>query len=103
MNESNISDEVYREFHQISRKLTYMTVALVCAAALIVWLLSIDISGKRTSLLGVMFMGLAFFTYKIPHISYRFMQGKYKGTTAKRNILGYDWKQFRDQAMQRRY
>jgi len=103
MSESNISDDVYREFHQITRKLTYMTVAVVCVAALIIWLMNIDIGGGRTSLLGVMFMGLAFLTYKIPHISYRMMQGKYKSIADKRNVLGYDWKLFRDEAMKRRY
>lgn len=103
MSESNISEELCKEFHQISRKLTYMTVALVCAIALIVWLTGIDVGGKRTSLMGAMFMSLAFFTYKIPHLSYRYMQRKYKGESEKRSVLGYDWKQFRDLAMQRKY
>ena len=103
MNESNLSEELFREFHQISRKLTYMTVAFVCVIALVVWLTSFDVGGKRISLMGVMFMSLAFFTYKIPYISYRYMQRKYKSESQKRAVLGYDWKHFRDQAMQRKY
>jgi|GEM_PF-3573515 len=103
MNESNISEELYREFHQISRKLTYVTVGFVCTLALIVWLTGFDVGGKRTSLMGIMFMILAFFTFKIPHISYQYMQRKYKSESEKRSVLGYDWKHFRDQAMQRKY
>jgi hypothetical protein len=75
---------------------------LVAVAALSVWLFSIDVGGKRTSSMGVMFMLLAFFTYKIPYLSYRYMLYKYKNESEKRTTIGYDWKQFRDQAMQRR-
>ena len=103
MSESNISEELFREFHQISRKLTYMTVAMVCVIALLVWLTGFDVGGKRTSLMGIMFMILAFFTYNIPHISYRYMQRKYTSESEKRSVLGYDWKHFREQAMQRKY
>ncbi len=102
MTESNISQELYKEFHQISRYLTYLTIGLVAVAALSVWLFSIDVGGKRTSSMGVMFMLLAFFTYKIPYLSYRYMLYKYKNESEKRTTIGYDWKQFRDQAMQRR-
>jgi len=102
MTESNMSQELYKEFHQISRNLTYLTIGLVAVAALSVWLFNIDVGGKRTSSMGVMFMLLAFFTYKIPYLSYRYMQYKYKHESEKRSVIGYDWKQFRDQAMQRR-
>jgi len=102
MSESEISSELYKEFHQISRNLTYLTVASVCVSALLVWLLGIDVGGKRTSSMGVIFMLLAFFTYQIPYISYRYMQYKYKNQSVKRLAIGYDWKQFRDRAMQRR-
>ncbi len=99
MSESDISYEIYKEFHRISRKITYLTVALVAVAALVVWLLNIDIGGKRTSLMGVGFMLLAFFTYQIPYICYRYLLYKYKNDSEKRSAVGYDWKQFRDQAM----
>ncbi|MEJ2115305.1 MAG: hypothetical protein P8X88_04490 [Gammaproteobacteria bacterium] len=102
MNESNVSDELYREFHQFHRNLTYLVVALVGATALIVWFLGIDVGGKRASMMGVIFMLLAYFTYQIPYISYRYLQHKYKNESEKRDVLGYDWKQFRDLAMQRR-
>ncbi|MGH1538271.1 MAG: hypothetical protein ACRBDX_09550 [Gammaproteobacteria bacterium] len=102
MSESNVSDEIYKEFHQISRTLTFCTVAIVAAAALIVWLLGIDVGGKRTSLMGVAFMLLAFFTYQIPYICYRYLLYKYKNESQKRSAVGYDWKHFRDQAMQHR-
>jgi len=103
MSESNVSEELFREFHQINRKLTYMTVALVCVVALVVWLFGLNAGGKFTSVMGLLFMVLAFFTYKIPYISYRAMQRKYKDESEKRTAIGYDWKQFRDQAMLRKY
>ena len=102
MIESNLSDGLYREFHQFNRNLTYFIVALVGVAALIVWLLGIDVGGKTASTMGVVFMMLAFFTYQIPYISYRYLQYKYKNESEKRTVLGYDWKQFRDLAMQKR-
>ena len=102
MNESNLSEELYREFHKMNRNLTYMTIALVSVAALLVWVFNIDVGGKRTSLMGLMFMLLAAFTFKIPHISYRYLVSKYKNNKEKRSILGADWKLFRDAAMMRR-
>lgn len=110
MNESKISDnasdgvssEVYKEFHKISRKLTYSTIGLVCVTAFVVWLNGTDVRGKHLSEMGMLFMLLGFFTYKIPYISYRFMQKKYKNQAEKRSVLGYDWKTFIDLAMQRK-
>lgn len=102
MTESNISQQLYREFHQFSRKLTFATIGLVAVVALAVWLFGIDVGGNRTTAMGAMFMMLALFTYKIPHISYKFLLYKYKNDTEKRNAIGYDWKHFRDLAMQRR-
>ncbi len=103
MIESNISHALYKEFQQVNRNLTYITIALVCVVALIVWLFGIDVGTKRASSIGIMFMVLAYFTYKIPYISYRYMLNKYKNESEKRSAIGYDWKQFRDLAMQRKY
>jgi hypothetical protein len=102
INESDLTGKLCAEFHQISRNLTYFTIALVAVSALAVWLFSIDLGGSRTTLMGLAFMSLAVFTYKIPYISYRYMQRKYKNVAEKSTVLGYDWKQFRDLAMQRR-
>ncbi len=102
MTESKISQELYSEFHQFSRNLTFLTIGLVAVAAMLVWLFGIDVGGNRTTAMGAMFMILALFTYKIPHISYKYLLNKYKNDTEKRNAIGYDWKQFRDSAMQRR-
>lgn len=110
MNESKISNndsdavsnEVYKEFHKINRKLTYSTIGLVSVTAFVLWLNGVDIKGKHLSEMGLLFMLLGFFTYKIPYISYRFMQKKYKNEPGKRSTLGYDWKTFLDLAMQRR-
>ena len=99
---SNVSSEVYKEFHKINRKLTYSTIGLVCVTALVVWLNGIDVRGKHLSEMGLLFMLLGFFTYKIPYISYRFMQKKYKNEPAKLSAIGYDWKTFLNLAMQRR-
>ncbi len=98
----NLSQEVYSEFHRLNRYLTYMTILLVCFAALIVWVFSIDIGGKRTTLMGAMFMLLAAFTFKIPYISYRYLRSKYKNHSEKCSILGTDWKLFHDAAMLKR-
>ncbi|QMU60588.1 MAG: hypothetical protein GKR92_02300 [Gammaproteobacteria bacterium] len=103
MTENNVSDEIYKEFHQINRKLTYSTIGLVCITALLVWLNGIDFRGKHLSEMGLLFMLLGFFTYKIPYISYRFLLYKYKNVSEKRSAIGYDWKQFRDIAMLRKY
>lgn len=102
MTESKILKDLYREFHQLSRTLTFATIGLVALAALTVWLFDIDLGGNRTTAMGAMFMILALFTYKIPHISYKYLLNKYKHDTEKRNAIGYDWKHFRDLAMQRR-
>ena len=102
MNESKLSQELYKEFHRVSRSLTYLTVALVAIVALFIWLFEIDIGGKRTTLMGVMFMILAVFTYQIPYFSYRYMTIKYKHHNEKSALLGTDWKQFRDAAMLRK-
>lgn len=106
MTESNVSDrvsdEVCKEFHKINRKLTYSTIGLVCVTALLVWLNGIDVRGKHLSEMGLLFMLLGFFTYKIPYISYVFMQKKYKNHAEKRTVLGYDWKSFLNLAMQRK-
>lgn len=102
MNESDLSQKLYKEFHQLSRNLTYLTIGLVAVAALAVWVFGIDLGGKRTSSMGVMFMLLAFFTYKIPYLSYRYMLNKYKNESEKSAAMGYDWKQFRDRAMLRK-
>ena len=102
MNESNLSQELYGEFNKLCRNLTYATIALVCIAALIIWIFDIDLGGQRTTLMGVSFMVLAAFTFKIPYLSYRYMLSKYKHHEDKSSILGVDWKLFRDNAMQHR-
>ena len=102
MNESNISESLYREYHQFNRNLTYFIVALVSVAALIIWFMDIDLGGKRASLMGIIFMVLAYFTYQIPYIGYQYLKYKYKNESEKRTALGYDWRQFRDLAMLRR-
>lgn len=102
MIESSLTHELYSEFHQINRNLTYTTIGLVALVAMIIWLFGIDVGGKRTSMMGAIFIMLAVFTYKIPYISYRYMLKKYKNDSEKRSAIGYDWKHFRDLAMQHR-
>jgi len=102
MIKSDLTHELYSEFHQINRNLTYTTIGLVALVAIIVWLFGIDVGGKRTSMMGTIFIMLAVFTYKIPYITYRYMLKKYKNDPEKRSAIGYDWKQFHDLAMQRR-
>ena len=99
MSESKLSQSLYSEYHVLNRNLTYMTIALVCLAALLIWIFNVDLKGERTTLMGLMFMLLAAFTFKIPHISYRFLKYKYKNNPEKYSILGADWKSFRDAAM----
>jgi len=100
MIESKVSQELYKEFNQINRNLTYLTIGLVCLVALIVWFFSIDVGGKRASLMGVAFMVLAVITYKIPYLSYQYLLRKYKSDNEKCSVLGHDWKQFNNLAMQ---
>ena len=102
MTESNLKNKLYSEFHQINRNLTYATIGLVALAAILVWIFGIDLGGRRTSMMGAVFIMLAVFTYKIPYISYRYMLKKYKNDSEKCSAIGYDWKQFHDLAMQRR-
>ena len=103
MNESNLYDELYAEYHAISRNLIYTTVGFVAALAGIIWLLGIDISGRQSTFMGAMFILLAVFTYQIPAITYRYLSSKYKDDEDKSIILGTDSKTFHEAAMQHRY
>ncbi len=103
MTESNLYDELYSEYHTISRKLIYLTVGFVAAIAGVIWLLNIDISGKQSTFMGAMFIILAVFTYQTPAITYRYLCNKYKGDEDKSIILGTDSKTFHEAAMQYRY
>ncbi len=103
MSESDLYDQLYTEYHAISRNLIYITVGFVAAIAGVIWLLSIEISAKQSTFMGAMFIILAAFTYQIPAITYRYLRSKYKDDTDKSIILGTDSKSFHEAAMQHRY
>ncbi|MEM7402129.1 MAG: hypothetical protein AAF304_09300 [Pseudomonadota bacterium] len=103
MTKSNLYDELYSEYHAISRKLIYLTVGFVAAVAGAVWLLNIDISGNQSTIMGAMFIILAVFTYQTPAITFRYLCKKYKSDEDKSIILGTDSKTFHEAAMQHRY
>lgn len=102
MIQSSLSHVMQQEFHQLSRKFTYATIAAVCALALVCWWLGVEVKGNMATLIGAMFIILAAFTFKIPHITYQYMLNKYKNEPDKLSALGPNWHEFRDNAMQRR-
>ena len=102
MTESKLLVYLLQEFHLISRKMTYATVAIVCVFAIVAWWFGIEVKGKTATLIGLMFIVLAAFTLQIPYITYRFMLKKYKNDPDKLSALGPNWQDFRDSALQRR-
>jgi len=102
MNKSNLTKFLQEEFHQLSRKLTYITIAIVCVAAIVFWWHGIEVKGNAAVLIGAMFMILAAFTLNIPYFIYRYMYRKYKDDPEKQSALGPNWREFRDSAMQRK-
>ena len=102
MKRSRLSGMLKQEFNLLSRKLTYMTIAVVCVLALILWWLGIEVKGNTATIIGAMFIGLAALTFKIPYIAYRFMLNKYRNEPDKIFALGPSWQEFRSFAMQRK-
>jgi len=89
------------EYHQISRKLTYATVALVCIAGLIFYLTDLQLVGRTATVVGGLFILLAIITFKIPQIAHRLMLKKYQSDASKLAILGPDWQAFYARAMKK--
>jgi len=102
MIQSNLSYFMQQEFHQLSRKLTYVTIAVVCALAMLCWWLGVEVKGNMATGIGAIFIILAAFTLQIPYMTYRYMLKKYKNEPEKRSALGPNWQDFRDSAMRRR-
>ena len=102
MVQSNLSKLMDQEFHRLSRKLTYITIAIICICSVIFWWFGVDAKGKWATLIGITLIILAAFTFKIPYISYRYMQVKYKSEPKKLSALEPNWREFRDRVMQRR-
>ena len=102
MNQSDLSEIMKQEFHLLSRRLTHITVIAVCSLALIFWMAGVDVQGNMASIVGMVFIGLAAFTLKIPHITYRFMLNKYKNEPDKLSVLGPSWEEFKAFAMRRK-
>lgn len=99
MNKSNLLNLLQQEFHQLSRKLTYFTIAIVCLAAVVFWWHGVEVKGNTATLIGSMFLILAVFTLNIPYITYRYMLKKYKDDPEKQSALGPTWQEFRESAM----
>jgi len=102
MIQSSLVHFMQQEFHQLSRKLTYITIAVVCAWALLAWWLGVEVKGNMATGIGAIFIVLAAFTLKIPYMTYWYMLKKYKNEPEKRSALGPNWQDFRDSAMRRR-
>ena len=102
MRRSELSDMLKLEFTLLNRRLTHITIVLVCILAVVMWWAGIEVQGNAASIVGVMFIGLAAFTFKIPHITYRFMLNKYKNEPEKISALGPSWQEFKTFAMRRK-
>ncbi len=98
---SKILDELQMEFLQLNRKLTYATLILLGLMAVLFWLVEIEVFGKTSTLVGVVFMLLAVFFFQIPHISYNWLVRKYQQVPDKLALLGPNWRHFKKQSMQR--
>ena len=102
MSKSNLSKLLQQEFQQLSRKLTYFTIAFICLAAIIFWWHGVEVKGNTAMLIGSMFMIVAAFTLNIPYFTYRYMLKKYKDDPEKQLALGPNWREFRESAMGRK-
>ena len=102
MSKGNLLTLLEKEFHQLCRNFTYITVAIVLITAVIFWWNGVEVKGNAAILIGVMFMVLAVFTLNIPYFTYRFMLSKYKDDSDKHAALGPSWREFRDGAMKRK-
>ena len=102
MSESKLTLYLQQEFHGLCRKLTHLTVVVVCVFAVVAWWFGVEVKGNTATLIGVIFIMLAAFTLKIPHITYHYMLKKYKNDPEKLSALGPNWTEFRNSAMQRR-
>ncbi len=89
------------EYQQISRKLTYATVVLVCIAGLIFYLTGLQIVGRTATVVGALFILLAIVTFKIPHITHHYMLKKYQADAEKLALLGTEWQAFYTRAMRK--
>ena len=102
MTKNNLSHSMHKEFHNLSRTLTYMTILLVCLLALIFWGIGLEVVGNTATIVGGFFILLAIFTFQIPQITYKYMLNKYKNNPENLAALGSNWSEFRDRAMQRK-
>ena len=99
---SDLLNSIHEEFHHLSRKLTYLTIVLVCVLAMIFWSIGLDVVGSTATIVGVFFMLVAAFTFQIPQITYRYMLRKYRNSPENLSALGPNWADFRDRARQRK-
>ena len=102
MTQGSLSHSMQREFNLLTRKITYITAAIVCVLALIFWWLGVEVKGHMATLVGGSFIAMAVFTFQIPYITYQYMLRKYKDEPDKLLALGPSWREFRKSAMQRK-
>lgn len=95
MNISSPSRFIQDEFNLLSRKLTYMTAAVLCVVALVFWWLGVEVEGHMATLVGFLFIAAAVFTFQLPYITYRYMLRKYRNEPEKLAALGAGWREFK--------
>lgn len=96
MNQTNSLLYIQREFHRLCRIITYVTVAKICIFALLSWWLGVEVKGNTATLVGLLFIALAVFIFKIPYVTYRYMLKKYKDQPEKLALLGANWREFKE-------
>lgn len=102
MTESKLSLYMQQEFNQLNRNMTYVTVLVVCVLAIAAWWFGIEVKGKTASVVGIIFIVLAAFTFKIPFFTYRHMLRKYKNEPDKLTALGPNLREFQDNILRRK-
>ena len=95
MNISSSSRLIRDEFNLLSRKLTYMTAAVLCVVAFVFWWLGVEVEGHMATLVGFVFIAAAVFTFQLPYITYRYMLRKYRNEPEKLAALGSGWREFK--------
>ena len=95
MTASDPSRLIQDEFHLLNRRLTYTTAAIMCVLALIFWRFDVEVTGNMATLVGIAFIAMAVFTFKIPYISYCYLLRKYRDEPDRLAALGPNWREFK--------
>ena len=88
-------EQMKQNFYQLNRRLTLLLVLTIVIGAVLLWYFEIESIGPYSTEIGLFLMGLAIIFYKIPHISYLLIRGRYQGHVETAELVNSGWKSFR--------